>query len=235
MSATPPMMWTTTGRMSAPASIAASLIWFHAIFTLDALSSYRLFASVASALEAVFSSHASLPSFKDSVSRSPDAASASMTWASSVPFMPMSLRVCVVAPPSVLTREMPCATRSRACTGEDLNFAENSSADTPAVAANASRDLPPDSTEAFIFSRTRVVTPPPSSAFTPIEDRVLDRANTSASVAPTVAPAPEMRCAMARMSASVDAPALPSATRAPPNRSTPSVPSRSIVPMTFEI
>ena len=225
-------MFAATGRIAPPASIAASLIWFHAIWMRASAVSYRFWASSASA---ELDAHASSPILRDSDNRSPAEARASITWVSSVPLMPISLSVSVTLPPSPFTRPMPWATRSSASIGDDRNFAANSSADVPATCANVSRDSPPSSTAERILRITRVATPPPCSARTPIEASVFDRANTSDSDAPTVFAAPAIRCAISRISDSVDAPLLPSSTRVAPNRSTPSDPSRSIVPMTFDI
>lgn len=84
--------------------------------------------------------------------------------------------------------------------------------------ANESSALPPSLTAAYIFVRARAVADPPASADRPSVARVDESASVSWAVAPTRSAAPAMRCDIARISDSVDAPSFPSATIADPSR-----------------
>ena len=225
-------MAATAGVMASPMVMAASLMLFRAIPSLAPVVSRRLAYSRDSA---EFADHACSPSRSDWVSRSPAPAIFSIDDATRTSAIPRSSRVEKTSPPDSLIRPRPWTNKSIACAGRVSNACANWSALTPATWAKASSSSPPALTALDMSMRTLLIAVPPASASTPTDDSALDRARRSDSVIPTTLAAPAIRDAMLKMSRSVEAPLFPSSTRAAANRLTPSVPSRSIVPMTLEI
>ena len=128
-------------------------------------------------------------------------------------------------------RSSPATNICTAVTGSRCHCAANCWAETPATLAKASNLSPPDLTAEFMEIMARDIADPPSSAWMPTEAIALASDSTPASDAPATFPAPDSRCASARISDSVEAPALPRATRVAAKLST----SSPLVPITLAI
>ena len=220
------------GPMTDPMSMAASRIEFCAIRIRDSVVAYRFDAS---SMRAPPLDVCSPWMRRESVRTSDAPAIRSSTDAFCVPDRPTSVRTADTSPPDSLIRDKPSTNICVASTGDDSHCFAKSDALVPATSANAARSSPPARTAECISIHTRCIAPPPSSDSIPTDDMALDTARTSPSVAPMRLPTPARRCAMDTMSASVDAPALPSATRVSPSISYPATPSRDAVPMTLLI
>ncbi len=86
----------------------------------------------------------------------------------------------------------------------------------PAIVANCCRCPPPFATSVAILVITREIAVPPASASMPTDANAFEIPSTCGTVKPAAAPAAEIRCAIASISCSVDAPKLPNATTAEP-------------------
>ena len=223
---------TIAGPMESPMVIAASRMLLRATCILAAVVSARLANSSCAAEPAA---HAFCPSSRDVESKSPAPAILSSAEVTRTSDWPNSSRTVKTSPPEALIRPRPWVKALTACAGRSSNARANSWVVMPATSANRTRSSLPVLTALLMSMRTDENAVPPASASMPTDARALDTASKSGSDRPTTLAAPAIRDAMATMSRSVDAPLLPRCTRAAAKRSTPSVPRRSMVPMTLLI
>ena len=130
----------TSGSSTAPPSMAASLMLFHAILICDSVVAYRLPASAASAL---FSVHADAPLLRLSASSPPADARRSSESDWRMPVMPRVSRIAFASPPDFWTRPKPSMKAVVAPAASSPHAFWNAEDDMPAVLAMTSSASPP--------------------------------------------------------------------------------------------